>query len=156
MWLRTGEEIALGLAPEYRTGSVPVSLMLELPNGTARSVSRSMEVSQEKLDFQGNLGMTDVTVYQGSMSFTIPAQVRCTQGKTVTIPVGWYLDGQVIPGFHGDGFRLSPQGSSAYTLNTKNLTVGDHVLEFRCNDDQWPGMEAVSLTLNIHVLGKAA
>ena len=156
LWLRTGEEIALGLAPEYRTGSVPVSLMLELPNGTARSVSRSMEVSQEKLDFQGNLGMTDVTVYQGSMSFTIPAQVRCTQGKTVTIPVGWYLDGQVIPGFHGDGFRLSPQGSSAYTLNTKNLTVGDHVLEFRCNDDQWPGMEAVSLTLNIHVLGKAA
>ncbi len=156
LWLRTGEEIHLTLCPEYRTDAAWVSVTLELPSGTSRSVSRSIEVSREKLDFQGNLGMTDVTLYEGSMSFTIPAQVKCVQGLSVTIPVGWYLDGQVIPGFRGDGFRLSPQGSSAYTLNTQNLAPGEHVLEFRCNDSQWPGMECVSLTLNVHVLERAA
>lgn len=100
----------------------------------------------------GSLGFTYTELTYGD-SVTIPVTVTRQEGVETQVYAGWYLDGQLIPGFSNDNFLLNPSGSSAYTFQaTCDLEPGLHTLSFRIDPDSTTtDLALISYSCYIHV-----
>lgn len=130
---------------------VKLALTVTLPTG--ESVRREGVVAKATpLSFSGYLGIPSAILYPGA-AVTIPCVVRCDQNLSAAIPVAWYLDGQPIPHYRNNSFSLAPDGASRYTfVVTEETAPGVHVLEFRCNPDNLPGLGTAVFSSRLEVL----
>ncbi len=148
-----GQVLNLNLEPPFTAvnGSVNAVVGIKLPNGNVVKQEASFPVSEDELAFSGAMGMTSATLYYG-MNLRIPCVVKCIQGVSCSIPVGWYMDGKPIPNYQNSAFKCTPLGRSGYVLNTVGLAPGTHTLELRINPEGVEGIEPVSLSTTLEVV----
>lgn len=130
-----------------------VRCVVSLPFGTTAEGRLVFSVPTGNITFTGRLGIRRAELYPEG-SITVPCQIACDQGLDLTVSAGWYLDGEPIPGYQNDTFRLNPQRTSQYTVACDALAPGEHVLEFRCNTAGLPGVDQEALRCEILVLAE--
>ena len=132
-------------------GQLDVRCTVSMPYGTTVEGRLVLPAAQGNVTFTGQLGVQRAELYPEG-SITIPCQIACDQELDLTVSAGWYMDGEPIPGFQNDAFRLAPQRTSQYTVRWDDLAPGEHVLEFRCNTAGLPGVDQTALRCEILVL----
>lgn len=135
--------------PNKRSGAVVCTL--QFPFGKTVKGKVTVPVTQKTLTLSGYLGVRRVEMYQESR-ITVPCKISCEQGVALTLSAGWYLDGQPIPGYQNAAFRLTPEARSAIDIKGASLKPGEHVLEFRCNTTDLPGIQKAALKTEILIL----
>ncbi len=148
-----GKVLSLTVEPPFSAvnGSVNAAVSIKLPNGVTVRQTASFPISGEALTFSGAMGVTSATLYPG-MSLRIPCVVRCNQGVSCSVPVGWYLDGKPVPNYQNPAFKCTPAGTSGYILNTNGLASGTHTLELRVNPEGIEGITPVSFSATLEVI----
>lgn len=154
-WLKNGEELSVPFTVGAGTGPVKAALVLTLPDGAQLRREVELPRPEEDMNFEGRLGVRQVEMYPETV-LTVPFRVRLEYPVYGVVSAGWYMDGEPIPDFQNNAFRVGPEDRlSGYTLRGDALTPGRHVLEFRCNTGGLPGIEQASFTAEILVLEDA-
>ncbi len=151
--LSEGKVLNLTVEPPFTVvnGSVSAAVSVKLPNGVTVRQTANFPVSGKALTFSGTMGVTSAKLYPG-MSLRIPCVVRCIQGVSCSVPVGWYLDGKPIPNYHNPAFKCTPTGTSGYVLITNGLVPGMHTLELRVNPEGVEGITPASFSATLEVI----
>lgn len=142
--LKTGTTKGAGYcfaATALRDGRRVISVVMASANAKTRMSDTTLLLDygfslQRPHTFEGELGIASLKLRAG-YAVTVPLSVRCVQGTSCVVPVGWYLNGEPIPGYANPAFRMQPKASSAYTFRTsKNTPKGTYSLSFRCNPNE--------------------
>ena len=155
-YLTNGQVFDLGAHTADGSGEgLRVHLKATLLNGTVLEKDGLLPFAWGNISFAGHLGLRRVELYPEA-SVIVPCQIACDQGLDLTVPAGWYMDGQPIANYQNGTFHLAPQGTSMYTIQASALTPGEHVLEFRCNTAGLPRLDQTALRCEVCVLPDAA
>jgi len=151
--VKEGQTLNINVEPPASAGngSVNAAVSIKLPNGITVKQTASLPLSNDPLTFTGTMGMTSATLYPG-MCLRIPCVVKCNQGVSCSIPVGWYLDGQPVPNYQNAAFKCTPYGRSGYVLNAGTLAPGTHTLELRINPEGVEGITPLSISATLEVM----
>ena len=133
------------------TEQLDIRCAVTMPNGTTAEGRLVLPAAQGEITFTGELGAQRIEL-RPEDSVTVPCQIACDQGLDLTVAAGWYMDGEPIPNFQNEAFRLTPRRASEYTVRWGALAPGEHVLELRCNTAGLPGVEQEALRCEILVL----
>ncbi len=147
-----GTETSFTVTPQAASGNVSVALELRFPDGHTEKRETLIPIGSP-LTFSGTMGVASANLYPG-MSLRIPCALKCDQNVVCSIPAGWYLDGQPIPGYQNPNFKCSPTASSGFTFSTKGLATGTHVLELRLNPQGLPGITKTSFSATLEILSE--
>lgn len=131
------------------------ALLLTFPDGAVVRREAELPAGEGEVSFSGRLGLSRAELYPEA-ELRIPLRVTCDQGAVLSIPAGWYLDGEPIPYYQNPAFRIGPEGgASGYTLKGEDLPAGEHILEFRLNPQGLPGVEQTAFAARLLVLDDA-
>ncbi len=148
-----GKVLSFTAEPPFSAGNglAGAAVSIRLPNGVTARQTAIFPVNKEPLTFSGAMGISSATLYPG-MSLRIPCVVRCNQGLSCIIPVGWYLDGAAVPNYQNTAFKCTPSCTSAYILSTNGLAPGKHTLELRVNPEKVEGITPASFSATLEVV----
>ena len=151
-----GEPVqTISYTPQAGVGQAEIRCVVTLPHGKTVESRVVLPVSDEIVTFTGQLGLQRTEILPDA-SVTVPCQIACDGVSELTVAAGWYLDGAPIPGFQNDAFRLTPERTSQYTVRGNALSPGEHVLEFRCNTADLPGIDQAVLRCEVLILTENA
>ena len=137
VWVENGASTSVTFRP--RSGATEeVTLRIRFPDGAVEESRQSLPLSQEPLTLTAKVSAAQSVIRKNeSLKFAVNA--TSDQNYTLSFAAGWYLDGKALE----DGQRtdFSTPGTDTVTLAGKDLSLGKHTLEFRCNTGKLPQLE---------------
>lgn len=149
-----GRQLQASFTAPAEGEDLPAAVILTFPDGTQARREALLPAGEGEVSFSGRLGIGSVQLYPEA-ELRIPLRVTCDQGVALSVPAGWYLDGEPIPYYQNSAFRVGEQGGgSGYTVRGADLSPGEHTLEFRINPQGLPGVTPAVFTAYLTVLAE--
>ena len=147
VWVENGASSSATFRP--RAGqAAEVTLRVRFPDGAVSESRQSLPISQEELTLTAKVSAAK-NVLQKNESLKVSSNVTSDQNYALSFAAGWYLDGKALEG--GQRTDFSTSGTDTITLEGKDLSLGKHTLEFRCNTGKLPQLEQESASLTFTV-----
>lgn len=139
---------------ELNGGTLDVSFVLTMPDGTEKRADTSVPIEQRPLSYTGSFNIHSAEVYPGK-TLTVTADVLGENGiYRVQLPAGWQWDGQPIAGYSNDAFTIfNDHASSQYTIKVPiDAQPGSHTLSFVVGPADSTGVQQLILSADIVIV----